>query len=107
MKIEFNASEFDPISNRSYEDIYSDGVEAGKKLFGEYGSLMLGVVSFILAISNLLFGLFMNFSTEILGKISDGGTEHWISVLIVAMSILIAISVICGFFFGRFVCEIR
>ncbi len=98
MKIEFDGSEFDSGMKCGHKELHSEGVEAGKRILGEYGGLVLGIISFVLAVSNLLFGLFMNFSTEILSKISGGGMEHWISVLIVSMAILIAFSVICGVF---------
>lgn len=98
MKIEFSGSEFNSNIKSNSAEFNTVNFETGRKLFRENGSLILGILSFILALSNLPFGLFMNFSTEILSKITEHGLEHWISVLFVTTAIAILFSILCGVF---------
>ena len=98
MKIEFEGSEFNTSINSSNQNASSTDLERGKKVLVENGSLILAAVSFILSIANLPFGLFMNFSTEILSKITDRGLEHWIFALFIVTAIVILLSVLCGVF---------
>ena len=98
MKIEFNGGEFNSNMDSAYVEMQTPDFEKGKQIFRENGSLILGIISFILALINLPFGLFMNYSTEILSKLTDSGLQHWITVLFVTAVIVISLSVICGVF---------
>ena len=98
MKIEFNQIEFSSIMNSDSDESSVFAFEGARKIFSENSSLILAVLSFIIALANLPFGLFMNFSTEALSKITEYGLEHWISALLVATAVMFSLSVICGVF---------
>lgn len=98
MKIEFNGNGFNASMNSNDSKTYSVSLEKERRILRENGSLIAAIFSFILAISNLPFGLFINFSTEILSKITERGLEHWIFVLFVVTVIVVLLSVLCGIF---------
>ena len=98
MKIEFNESEFNSSINSGSAEIHSADFERGKRLLSENGSFILGIFALALALSNIPFGLFMNLSTEILGKLTEHGLEHWIFVLFTVMSLVLLFSVLLGVF---------
>lgn len=96
MKIEFNSGEFNANMNCDLNGINNIDLDSGKKVLQENSSLIFSVLSLLLALANLPFGLFMNLSTELLNNWTERGLEHWISVLLVATTVLTALSVICG-----------
>ena len=96
MRMEFNGGDFSSNMNFGAAEIDTEACKKGKHLIRENAGLILGILSFILALSNLLFGLFMNYSTEILSKFTEQGLEHWISVLFVITVIVALLSVLCG-----------
>ena len=98
MKIAFNGGDFNPNMNFDFVKIHTEAFKRGRCVVSENAGLLLGILSFILAISNLLFGLFMNFSTEILSEFTEQGLGHWISVLFVITVTLALLSVLCGVF---------
>lgn len=98
MKIEFNQGEFNARINSGFDESGAFALEGVRKILNENSSLILGIVSFIIALANLSFGLFMNLSTEVLSKFAENGLEHWISVLFVTTVIMFLFSVLCGVF---------
>ena len=98
MKVEFNGGDFNSNMNFTSAEIHTEAFERGRRIISENAGLILGILSFILALSNLPFGLFMNFSTEILSKFTEQGLGHWISVLFVVTVIVALLSVLCGVF---------
>lgn len=98
MKIEFNGGEFNSNANFDSEKMYNASFEKGKSIIRANGSLLLAILSFVLALLNLPFGLFMNFSTELLRKITEEGINNWIAALFVITVIVALLSLVCGVF---------
>lgn len=98
MEMNFNGYEFNSNIDSHSAKRHSVDFENGKKILSENSSFVLGVISIVLAIMNLPFGLFMNFSTEILSKLINNGLNHWIFVLFVVTGIITTLSVLCGVF---------
>ena len=98
MKVEFNGGDFNSNMNFGSAEIHTEVFERGRRVVSENASLLIGILSFLFALLNLPFGLFMNFSTEILSQITERGLGHWISVLFVITVILALLSVVCGVF---------
>lgn len=95
MKIEFNEHVFKSNTNSADAENRNE-LEKGKKAVAENAGLILGMVSLALALFNLPFGLFMNFSTEILSKLAEHGLQHWIFALFIVTAVVILQSIICG-----------
>ena len=98
MEMNFNGYEFNSNIDSHSAKRHSVDFENGKKILSENGSFILSVISVVLAVINLPFGLFMNLSTEILSKFINNGINHWIFALFVVTGIVITISVLCGVF---------
>ncbi len=98
MKIEFNGNGYNASMNSNDSKTYSVSLEKEKRILRENGRLITAIFSFIIAISNLSFGPSMNFSTEILSKITERGLEHWIFLLFIVTAIAVLLSVLCGIF---------
>ena len=96
MKIELNEHEFKSNINSSSIEKHNEHFEKGKRAVAENAGLILGMVSLALALFNLPFGLFMNFSTEILSKLTEHGLQHWIFALFIVTAVVILHSIICG-----------
>ena len=98
MKMNFNGNEFNASINSSSAENHSFNFEKGKKLLSENSPLILAILSSVLAIINLPFGLFMNISTKVLSDLIGSSLPHWIFALFVVTSVIIALSILCGVF---------
>lgn len=98
MRIEINGSEFNSSINSDNTEVHTIDFQGGRNFLNENSCFFVSIISFVLAILNLPFGLFMNFSTEFLSRFTEHGLEHWIFALFIAVAIVILLSVLCGTF---------
>lgn len=98
MKIEFNSVGINSNSNSPLDDLGGFNFALSSKILRENGSLILAIISALLAFLNLPFGLFMNLSTEILNRLTEHGSHHWLVVLFVVSFVIALLSVLLGIF---------
>lgn len=96
MKMEFNDNNF--FSNMSIQEDeetkdVNDNVEKIKLFLKNNLAFIFGSIAVIIALCNLPFGLFMNFSTKILSEYLGNSLPHWVFVLSL---VTLIISIICG-----------
>lgn len=70
----------------------------GVTILRENKTLMIGMIAFICAIVNLLFGLFLNLSTDLLAYFAEHTATHWMVVLLMFSVVLFSFAVLSGIF---------
>ncbi len=97
MKIEWNENGFSASMNDEPSHVRVE-TASGWELLRENGTLILGSIAVMSSILNLLFGLFLNFSTDIIAYFMEHAAEHWMVVLLIFSIILFSMAVLSGIF---------
>lgn len=99
MKVEFNGNTFSAEMDSNIQDDSANvGFDIEKLMLKSNGALVFGLLSLVISLCNMPFGLFMNFSTKILAEYLGSGLPHWVSVLFAFSSVTLALSLTSGVF---------
>ncbi len=98
MKIEWNENGFSAKIENEVTPTPQSQMKTAWSYLQENGAAILGSIAFISALVNLIFGLFLNFSTDILTSLGGDSATHWMVVLLVFSIILLSLSVLSGIF---------
>ena len=98
MKVEFNngfisatMSDSDISSPTQSEKCISAFVRVNK-------AIILGAIALFIALVSLPFGLFINFSTELVCQIYASGVGYWLTVMLIFSLVTVSISISCAVF---------
>lgn len=99
MKVEFNGNTFSAEMDSNIQDDSANvGFDIEKLMLKSNGAFVFGLLSLVISLCNMPFGLFMNFSTKILAEYLGSGLPHWVSVLFAFSSVTLALSLVSGVF---------
>ena len=98
MKIEWNENGFSASMNNEQSSMLQKEAPTGVTILRENKTLMVGMIAFICAIVNLLFGLFLNLSTDLLAYFAEHTATHWMVVLLMFSVVLFSFAVLSGIF---------
>lgn len=98
MKIEWNENGFSAKIENEATPAPQSQMKTAWTFLQENGAAILGSIAFISALVNLVFGLFLNFSTDIISSFGEHSATHWMVVLLIFSIILLLLSVLSGIF---------
>ncbi len=97
MKIRWDENGFSANINGESPQVAQAGA-TGLGLLQENGVLVLGAIAFVGSMINLLFGLFLNFSTDALAFFAENKAAHWMVVFLIFSIVLFMLSILSGIF---------
>lgn len=98
MKIEWNENGFSAKIENETPHTSQSQMKTAWSFLQENGAVILGSIAFISALANLIFGLFLNFSTDIISSFGEHSATHWMVVLLIFSIILLSLSILSGIF---------
>ncbi len=97
MRVEFNGRGFRADMNDGNEN-FAGNQNDFKKIIANNWSLILGVLSLILSVVNLPFGLFINLNKHIFKNVNGVNLSYWMAILLVFSVLFVIVSILSGVF---------